>query len=187
MDEKMEKIILRTLQLHDAERMLEWMLDSSIYSKMQYDYRELSLDKCILFIKNSWREKENLHFAISNAQDEYMGTISLKNIDDKNKRAELGIVVHPSYMGRGIASKALYELVKKAFWELGLNKIYLYVRCDNERAVGFYRKNQMEFEGCAKEHLFIDGEYKDIFWFALRKKNYNSWKNNLIRQKELLV
>lgn len=109
------KIILRKLQVDDAKLMLDWMLNSDIYSKMQYDYKNLNIDKCILFIKNSWIDTFNLHLAISNEENKYLGTISLKNIDNKNKNAELGIVIHPMYMGKGIASFALNEIVKKAF------------------------------------------------------------------------
>lgn len=172
----MREIQLRRLQLNDAESMLEWMMDPDIYSKMQYDYKNLSLEKCILFIKNSWENTENLHLAISDESGEYLGTVSLKNIDYKNKRTELGIAVHPKYMGKGVAASALREIAKKAFFELKLNRIYLYVRADNIRAVTFYKKNKMEYEGCSKEYLLIDGEYKDVYWFSLRKRNYNEWK-----------
>lgn len=173
-----KKVILRKLQVSDANLMLEWMSNPDIYSKMQYDHKHLDLNKCIFFIKNSWEDKHNLHFAISNFNSEYMGTISLKNIDYKNKITELGIAVHPMYMGKEIASFALNEIAKKAFFELELNKIYLCVRADNERAVRFYEKNQLELEGCAKEHLFAEGKYRDVLWFALRKRNYDEWSRH---------
>lgn len=175
----MMKLKLRKLQLDDAERMLEWMLDPNIYSKMQYDHNRINLDTCRLFIKNSWNDKLNLHWAIVDSNNDYMGTISLKNIDYKNKNAEFGVAMHPVYMRRGVATYALCEVAEKAFFELELNKIYLYVRCDNERAVLFYKKNHMEYEGCAKEHLFVDGEYKDVLWFSLRKGNYSEWREIL--------
>lgn len=172
----MQNIILRTLKMEDAELMLQCMSDPKVYSKMRYNHREIDLDKCISFIENSWTDQRNLHWAISNEKSEYLGTVSLKNIDKDNEKAELGIVVHPVYMGKGIASEALQEIAEKAFNELGLNKIYLYVRCDNERAIAFYKKNQMELEGCAKDHILIHKEYKDVLWFALRKSNYDQWK-----------
>lgn len=173
----MTEILLRKLQLDDAEPMLEWMLDPDIYSKMQYDHKNMDIEKCLLFIRNSWSDKHNLHWAVSDISQKYMGTISLKNIDYKNKNAEFGIAIHPMYMGKGIASRALQKLVEKVFLEMDLNKIYLYVRTDNERAVSFYKRNHLEFEGCAKEHLLIENDYKDILWFSLRRKNYKKWKS----------
>lgn len=162
------KIVLRNLDLSDAELMLEWMKNPDIYEKMQYDPAKQSKESCISFIKNSWQDEDNLHYAISNLENEYYGTISLKNIDIKNKNAELGIVLHPKAMGKGISTEALKLIANKAFEELNLHKIYLYVRKDNERAVRFYKKNGWEYEGEFKEHLWIHGEYKDIYWFSLR-------------------
>ena len=52
------------------------------------------------------------------------------------------------------------------------------MRADNERAVRFYEKNQLELEGCAKEHLFAEGKYRDVLWFALRKRNYDEWSRH---------
>lgn len=180
----MKDVILRKLRVSDASLMLEWMSTPDIYSKMQYDHKNIDLNKCIRFIKNSWEDTHNLHFAISDRNDKYMGTISLKNVDCKNKIAELGIAVHPMYMGKGMASFALNEIARKAFFEFDLNKIYLCVRTDNVRAVKFYKKNQLELEGCAKEHLLIEGQYKDILWFALRKRNYDEWRR---RFKNMLI
>ena len=179
----MRTIKLRKLKEEDGAPMLEWMTDVRIYSKMQYDYENCSMEQCLLFIKNSWDVKEHLHLAISDDMGQYLGTVSLKNIDNRNKNAELGIVVHPNFMGTGAASLALQEIMKIAFVEQKLNKVYFYVRCDNERAVAFYRKNHMEYEGCAREHLCIHGEYKYVFWFCLRKANYNQWRKRVSETK----
>lgn len=162
-------IKLRRLELADAKAMLEWLINPDIYEKMQYNPDEQSFEQCISFIKNSWKDQKNLHYAITDMTNEYMGTVSLKNIDIKNQNAELGIVLHPKAFGKGIGAEALRLIAIKAFDELNLHKIYLYVRQDNERAVKFYRKNGWKCEGEFKEHLFVHGEYKDIYWFALRK------------------
>lgn len=42
----------------------------------------MTLEKVKKFIENSFNE-ENKHFAIVNSSDEYLGTISLKNIPQK--------------------------------------------------------------------------------------------------------
>ena len=164
-----QEIMLRKLELSDAEPMLEWMLTPDIYEKMQYNPAEQSLEKCRAFIENSWESKTDLHYAITDNAKEYFGTISLKNPDFKNRNAELGIALHPKAIGKGIGAKALSLLLDKAFNELDLHKVYLYVRKDNERAVKFYKKNGWEFEGEFKEHLCILGEFKDIYWFSVRK------------------
>lgn len=174
-----DKVFLRKLELTDAKPMLEWMTDPDIYKNMQYDPKEQNLEKCSAFIQNSWEDKENLHCAITNEQHEYLGTVSLKNIDRKNQNAEFAIALCPKAMGKGISAAALREIMKKAFEELNLNKVYLYVRSDNQRAVAFYKKNHLTYEGCFAEHLCVEGDYKDIYWFSLRKKEYEKWKSQV--------
>lgn len=173
------KIRLRRLELSDAEPMLEWMLEPSIYEKMQYDPAVQSLERCQNFIQASWNDEVNLHYAVTNELKEYLGTVSLKNIDYKNKNAEFAIALHPKAMGKGVSTMALYAIVEKAFCELGLNKVYLYVRSDNERAVAFYKKSHLDYEGCFKEHLYIHGEYKDIYWYAMRRGEFEQWRERL--------
>lgn len=163
-------ICLRRLELSDVEPMFEWLINPDVYEKMQYDPAKQSMERCIAFIKDSWEETNNLHYAITDETNEYFGTISLKNIDMQNKNAELGIALHPKAMGKGVGAEALRLIAQKAFGEMDLHKIYLYVRKDNERAVKFYQKNGWLYEGEFREHLYVRGEYKDICWFAITKE-----------------
>ena len=166
-----KEIQLRRLELSDAKRMLEWLHSPAIYEKMQYDPTKQSMESCCKFIKKSWDDIDNIHYAISDETNEYLGTISLKNIDKKNRNAELGIALHPEAMGRGVGREALKLLIHKAFVEMELHKVYLYVREDNEKAVKFYHKNGWEREGIFKDHLLIKGEYKDLYWYAITKES----------------
>lgn len=169
-------IFLRELRLEDAEPMLEWLQTPDIYKTMQYDPNEQSIERCREFIKNSWGNELNVHCGITNDKGEYLGTVSLKNIDKERNNAEFAIGLRPKAIGCGIAGAALRAIMKKAFEELELNKVYLYVRCDNSRAIAFYKKHHLEYEGCFKEHIYVQGNYKDICWFALRRKMYGEWK-----------
>lgn len=167
-----EQIHLRKLEIADAEPMLAWMKTPDIYEKMQYDPEKQSLERCRGFIENSWSDSSNLHYAITNKDNEYLGTVSLKNIDEQNNNAELGIALCPRAMGQGCGSRALFEIMRVAFEEKKLHRVYWYVRTDNERAVRFYRKNRISEEGCFKGHIKIRGEYKDICWFGISEEEY---------------
>lgn len=170
------EIRLRKLAMSDAKSMLEWMQTPDIYEKMQYDPAKQSIETCCHFIEKSWDDKCNLHYAITDQKQTYLGTVSLKNIDRDNKHAEFAIALHPIAIGKSIGTSALRLIMGVAFEELELNKVYLYVRKDNERAIAFYERNHLELEGCFKEHLKIGESYKDIYWYALRKENYMTWK-----------
>ena len=82
-------ITLRKLQLKDVPLMLEWMHDEEAKHIFQNNFAEIDGVAAKKFVENSFREDQQ-HFAIVDDQDdEYLGTISLKNIDLKNKNVLL--------------------------------------------------------------------------------------------------
>ena len=171
-------IYLRKLEIKDAEAMFEWMNDHDICEKMQTDFSKYSIEDCVNFIMNSWDDENNYNYAVTNSKGEYFGTVSLKNIDRKNSNAEFAIVLCQRAIGTGIATTTLFHIMNNAFKILNLHKVYLYVRSDNKRAISFYKKNNLIYEGRFKEHLCIDGEYKDIEWFSLTLEEYEKWIEN---------
>ncbi len=129
---------LRELKQEDAPLMLAWMHDESVVSDLRGNFAAKTIDDCRSFIANSITE-ENIHLAIASDTDEYMGTVSLKNIE--NGSAEFAITVRAEAMGRGYSWFGMEEIIKKAFNELGLESVYWCVSRDNTRAVRFYDKH----------------------------------------------
>ncbi len=142
---------LRQLELKDAEYMLEWMHDDNVASNLGKDFRHMTIDNCKDFISSCATDKDNIHYAIVDDTDEYMGTISLKNINYTDKRAEFAISCRSKAIGKGFAKKATEELFRIAHEELMLDMLYLDVYDYNIRAqkmyekVGFVRVEKPEF------------------------------------------
>ena len=129
---------LRKLQLKDAPLMLAWMHDENVVGNLRGNFASKTIDDCICFIENSLSDS-NIHLAIASDEDEYMGTVSLKHIEDGS--AEFAITVRSEAMGRGYSWFGIEAIIKKAFEELGLESVYWCVLRDNERAVRFYEKH----------------------------------------------
>lgn len=130
---------LRNLELKDAPLMLEWMHDKSVVEDLRTNFLSKTIEDCENFIKNSWNDKNNWNVAITDEEDTYMGTISLKNI--KEDSAEFGITIRACAMGKGYSIWAMKEILNIGFQEKNLKKIYWCVSPDNKRAVRFYDKN----------------------------------------------
>ena len=81
---------LRKLQINDALLMLEWMHDKSVVENMQTDFASKTIDDCRTFIENSYDENKSVHLAITDDSDIYMGTASLKNINNNNSNCCCG-------------------------------------------------------------------------------------------------
>lgn len=129
---------LRELKNEDAPLMLAWMHDESVVGKLRGNFASKTIEDCLSFIAASI-SKQNIHLAIASDTDEYMGTASLKNIE--NGRAEFAITVRAEAMGRGYSWFGMEAILDKAFNELDLESVYWCVSRDNVRAVRFYDKH----------------------------------------------
>ncbi len=149
---------LRELQLKDAPFMLEWMHDSNVTEKLKTRFGTKTLDDCRSFIRDSADSTKNLHLAIVNDEDEYMGTVSLKNLEAE--QAEFAITVRSCAMGKKYSQYGMKEIIRKGFEELKLQRIYWCVSPLNERAIRFYDKNGYHRIG-VRELSVPAGQYTD--------------------------
>lgn len=167
--------MLRKLEKKDAAGMLEWMHDKEIQQNFRTNMLSRDYGDAFSFIENALVKPENgkdIHYAIVDDKDEYLGTISLKNFDLRAGKAEYAICLRRKAQGKGIARTATNQLLKKAFEEFGLERVYLNVLADNEKAIHLYEKCGFRFEGEFRRHLFLDGEYKNLRWYGLLKEEY---------------
>lgn len=160
-------IKLRRLQMEDAENMLEWMHDPENQKGFRRDMMSMTLEDARNFcleVSSETYSKRNtdLHLAITDETDEYLGTISLKNINMEHRSAEMAISVRRKARGLGVAKKAVGLLLQKSFGEMALHRVYLTVLSNNIVAIKFYEKCGFIYEGELRDHLFIKGNY--ISW-----------------------
>ena len=130
---------LRQLELRDAPLMLSWMHDKRVTENLKSNFSSKTIEDAEGFIRASWDDKENVNLAIASDEDEYMGTVSLKHIE--NGSAEFAITVRAASMGRGYSWFGMERIIEKAFTDFGLECVYWCVSRDNARAVRFYDKH----------------------------------------------
>ena len=149
--------------------MLEWMHDSFVVEKLRGDFATKTMEDCATFIANSISEK-NIHLAIADDHDEYMGTVSLKNIIENT--AEFAIVVHRDAMGKEYSIWAMREIFRKGFEEYNIESIYWCVDPNNARALRFYDKN--DFQRVKSDDIKIENAYtieqiERYIWYQVKR------------------
>ena len=132
---------LRKLQTEDAPLMLEWMHDKSVVCHLGTNFAEKTIDDCRRFIAWANETDTDLHLAVADDDDTYMGTVSLKHLDRTAGTAEFAITVRACAMGKGFSHFGMDSILKKGIAEEKLNAIYWCVSPKNERAVRFYDKH----------------------------------------------
>lgn len=166
-------MFLRKLEQSDAEFMLEWMMDKELTENMMADFQSKKLQDCFNFIQTALTDESiNLHRAICSEDNEYLGTVSLKNIDVKAGNAEFAIALRRKAIGKGVATFATKQILQIAFEDVGLARVYLCVAEGNRRAMKFYDKFGFVLEGRFRQHVFIAQQRQDLLWYSILRDEY---------------
>ena len=156
---------LRKLQTKDAPLMLEWMHDRSVVEHLGTNFEKKTLEDCLTFIDQAQTATVNLHLAIVDENDEYMGTVSLKNIGEGC--AEFAITIRTCAMGKGYSQYAMARILDYGIRELGLDAVYWCVAPVNCRAVHFYDKNRYHKTESVPERI-RNCYHQELIWYVYR-------------------
>lgn len=170
---------LRRLQSKDCIGMLEWMHDIDMVRYFRADMLTKTKKDVLEFINQADVVPLNgrsVHYAIVEEADDYLGTISLKSINLKDRNAEYAISLRRMAQGRGVAYAATKELLNIAFNQFDLERVYLNVLSENKRAIQLYEKCGFVLEGEFRNHLCLSGQYQNLRWYAMLKKEYQKSK-----------
>lgn len=165
-----EQVSIRKFEEKDIANKIRWINDSENNEFLHYDL-PLEYEKTLeWFLKN--KDRKDRFDAIIEYEGIPVGIIGLLNIDLKNKKAEYYITLgEKQYKGKGIAYKSSLELLKYAFDELELNKIYLYTETENKIAQKLFYKLGFIREGVLRQDLIINNQKKDRYIYATFKKD----------------
>lgn len=107
------------------------------------------------------------------ADDSLVGSCQLHLINPIHRSAELQIRIgRKDAQGNGIGTEACALLLRHAFDDLNLNRVYLQVFETNERAIGLYKRAGFKVEGTLRQSAFIDGRWVNVLVMAILREEY---------------
>ena len=165
-------MLLREPKEKDAQGMLSWMHAPETKEIFANDFASFTLEKVLNFIRHANDDDNNKNFVCVDDDDNYLGTVSLKNIDYSSKNAEYAVSFCLAAQGTGAAKYATEEILKYAFETLQLERVYLNVIPDNVRANKFYKKMGFVYEGEFRKHILINGVLRNLCWYSMLKDEY---------------
>lgn len=166
----MGEIFLRALEETDLERTYQWHNDPELYHRLggTIHFVSHSTEKEWLSRKAAFSNQEtNLAICIKET-GEHIGNIYLRNLDWVARNGELQIFLGRGIeRGKGYGYQAMQLLIRHAFLDLGLMRIYLFVLDDNFAAIKLYQHCGFELEGKLRRHSFNNGAFKDYLMMGL--------------------
>ena len=119
------------------------------------------------------REGDHLDLAMVRRDvGELIGDVLLMYRSVEHATAELGFSVHPDHHGQGLAREAASEMLRVAFEDFGLHRVF--GRCDarNDASAGLMRRLGMRPEAHFVRNERIKGEWVDELVFALLREEW---------------
>ena len=164
------EVTIRPITYDDTENIVKWRNSEYVNSRF-IDRRLFTKESHEAWLKNYVETGKVAQFIIL-LDGEAVGSVYLRDIDPDKKEAEYGIFIgEESARGKGVGTKSAKLILKYAFEELNLEKIFLRVFKDNPGAVRSYEK--AGFKKIDRvDTLNIDGETLEVIFMELEKKDF---------------
>jgi diamine N-acetyltransferase len=170
-----DKLKLRPLEREDLHFVHELDNNETVMHYWFEEPYEAFVELCDLYEKHIHDQSER-RFVVE-LERQSVGLVELVEINHIHRRAEFQIIISPDFQGKGFATIAAQLAMDYAFKTLNLNKLYLVVDSENERAINVYAKLGFKKEGILIKEFFVDGNYRDAYRMAVFQNEYLTIKN----------
>ncbi len=170
-----QKINLRKVVPSDAESIYQNAKDKDICKAvpLPMPYTLKSAKDYIKFCQRSWNDKSETQFGIEDKETgKIIGMIGLIDLDFKSKKAEVGYWVGKKYWGKGTAKEALKLILKFAFSNLKLNRVYAKTYSINLASSKLLEKCNFKLEGRLRKEGKFKGRWDDLLIYGILKEEY---------------
>jgi ribosomal-protein-alanine N-acetyltransferase len=174
---QLERLILRPFRLEDANVVQELAGDKYVAEttlNIPYPYEDGMAEEWIETHIDNFNEDRSLTLAVVHKDEKYLiGSIGI-GINKKFNHGELGYWIGKKYKNNGYCTEAAKGIVKYAFEEMNLNRIYARHIGRNPASGKVMKKLGMKYEALLRQHVKKWGEYEDLVHYGLLKDEYNS-------------
>ena len=165
-----ERLCLKPLSEKELDgNYVSWLNDKEVCKFNSHGDSLYTKDMALEFVKSVIKDSSKEVYAVYNIKDNiHIGNISLQCINKRNNCAEIAYLFgEKAYWGKGYATEAGRILIKHAFEDLHLHRIYFGTHIEN---IGMQRVGKnlgFHEEGVLKEAMYKNGKYYDVIIYAL--------------------
>ena len=160
---KGKNIFLRALESEDINYLFSIENNEKYWSisDSQIPFSRYLLNR---YLKNSYMdiyEAKQLRLVITDFQNITIGLIDLFDIDFKNNRAGVAIIINEKMRSKGFAKEALELLIQYSKTHLSLHQLYCNILEDNSHSINLFKSVEFKQVGLKKDWIKFDGKYKN--------------------------
>jgi len=167
-----ERVVLRAIEREDLPNYVEWLNAPDV---LEYFGRYVPMS---LAAEEQWYEKMLQDSSVCNFaiefEGQHVGGAGFSYIDERNSNAEVGLFIGiPALWDQGLGRDVLTTLVRFAFEQMNLHRVYLRVHAGNKRGIHLYEKIGFQHEGCWRHAEFRHGRYIDLLWMGILRDEWD--------------
>ena len=152
-----KRLLLRQLGLADEKEILFLRSDPRILEFIDISVAE-NVEDARAYIEKMNRGIEHDEWifwgiTIRENTQKIIGTICLWNLVKKEKKAEIGYVLHPDYQGNGYMQEAVEQVLNFGFETMGLNIIDANFHAENIKSLKLLNRNNFVFHKKEGDYL----------------------------------
>ncbi len=169
-----EKVMFREYQEDDLGHMMDWINDEEIVQFLSDRFLYPQSSSQVEEFLNKAMSEDWSGFVISDRETgDYLGQIDFVNLDLKNGKAELALVIgDTNNSSKGIGTESTKMMLDFGFNNLRLNRIELSCWDYNEKAINLYKKLGFTEEGRKRKSRYYNGEYHDEVLFGILREEW---------------
>ena len=156
-------LTIREVTIEDAQGIIDVLNPIIIEARYTILDQTFTVDEEKAFIE-SFPERGVFSVAVNEATSQLLGFQNVEPFATYTKAFDhvgiIGTYVDANSCGQGVA-KQLFDYTFKSAKAKGYEKLFAYVRADNERALAVYLKQGFEIVGTAKKHGKSGDQYFD--------------------------
>lgn len=145
---------------------------------LPYPYFDGIAESWIITHENEYLNGNSLILAITLKDSGLLiGSLGIY-INKRHNHAELGYWIGKEYWGNGFCTEAVQGIIKHAFQQMNINKLFAYFLHRNQASGKVLKNNGFVSEGFMKQHVRYNNKYEDIECYSLLRSEYDKVGRN---------
>jgi RimJ/RimL family protein N-acetyltransferase len=160
---------LRAIEKEDLPDLLAWRNEPKLRRYFR-EYRELNFQQQMDWFDSKVNNDIGTRmFAIMDSHEKLLGAAGLCYIDWINRTADFSIYIGKDalYIDELLAPDAAKVMIKYAFEELGLNRLWSEIYSFDQAKVNFFNSLGFCLDGTHRQTHWADRKWHDSFYFSL--------------------
>jgi len=169
---------LRAIEPSDRVRAVAWLNDPEVTYYLTERYGRAGSD-------GGWLSDgpppafDDVRLAIETRDGAHVGAVNLHRVQAEDRKAGLGIIIGAKdCWGRGYGRDAIETLLRFAFCEMNLNRVWLTVTAGHERAIACYRRCGFVDEARERDGFYKHGRYWDFIVMGILRRDFDALHAN---------